>query len=685
MAQGTIGVTTDNIFPVIKKFLYSDHEIFLRELVSNAVDATQKLKTLASVGEFKGEMGELNVEVKIDAEKGTLTISDRGVGMTAGEIEKYINQIAFSGATEFLDKYKDDANAIIGHFGLGFYSAFMVAKQVEIFTKSYKDEPAQHWSCDGSPEFTLEDCDKAERGTDIVLHIDDENKEFLEEGRISTLLNKYCKFLPVNIAFGEKKEWKEGKEVATGEPNIINNPTPAWTRKPADLTDEDYDKFYRELYPYGEDPLFHIHLNVDYPFNLTGILYFPRIKEGVSLERNKIQLYCNQVFVTDSVEGIVPEYLTLLHGVLDSPDIPLNVSRSYLQADGNVKKISNHITKKVADRLNEIFRNERTQFEEKWDALKIFIVFGMLTDEKFYEKAKDFALFKNVDGKFFTFEEYKNLITSEQTDKDGNLICLYANDADEQHSYIEAAQAKGYDVLLMDGQLDSHWVGQWEQKNEKVRFVRVDSDVVGKLIQKSDAPQVELNDEQRQALTSVFQAQLPKIEKSEFIVTLDALGEDAAPIIITQNEFMRRMKDMSRTGGNPMMAFYGEMPDSYSLVLNTTHPLMKAVLDAEEAECAAEIKPIADEMKSLDARKAELKKSHEGKKDEEVPVAEKEEINNLDKQIAELGEKRTAVFARFAAGHDKVKQLIDLALLANNMLKGKDLADFVKRSISLMK
>ena len=685
MAKGTIGVTTDNIFPVIKKFLYSDHEIFLRELVSNAVDATQKLKTLASVGEFKGEMGETNVEVKIDAEKGTLTISDRGVGMTAAEIERYINQIAFSGATEFLDKYKDDANAIIGHFGLGFYSAFMVAKQVEIFTKSYKDEPAQHWACDGSPEFTLEDCDKAERGTDIVLHIDDENKEFLEEGRISTLLNKYCKFLPVNIAFGEKKEWKEGKEVATGEANIINNPAPAWTRKPADLTEEDYDKFYRELYPYGEDPLFHIHLNVDYPFNLTGILYFPRIKEGVSLERNKIQLYCNQVFVTDSVEGIVPEYLTLLHGVLDSPDIPLNVSRSYLQADGNVKKISNHITKKVADRLNEIFRNERTQFEEKWDALKIFIVFGMLTDEKFYEKAKDFALFKNVDGKFFTFEEYKNLITSEQTDKDGNLICLYANDADEQHSYIEAAQAKGYDVLLMDGQLDSHWVGQWEQKNEKVRFVRVDSDVVGKLIQKSDAPQVELNDEQRQALTSVFQAQLPKIEKSEFIVTLDALGKDAAPIIITQNEFMRRMKDMSRTGGNPMMAFYGEMPDSYSLVLNTTHPLMKAVLDVEEAECAAEIKPIADEMKSLDARKAELKKSHEGKKDDEVPVAEKEEINNLDKQIAELGEKRTAVFARFAAGHDKVKQLIDLALLANNMLKGKDLADFVKRSISLMK
>lgn len=685
MAKGTIGVTTDNIFPVIKKFLYSDHEIFLRELVSNAVDATQKLKTLASVGEFKGEMGTTNVEVKIDAEKGTLTISDRGVGMTAAEIERYINQIAFSGATEFLDKYKDDANAIIGHFGLGFYSAFMVAKQVEIFTKSYKDEPAQHWSCDGSPEFTLEECDKADRGTDIVLHIDDENKEFLEEGRISTLLNKYCKFLPVNIVFGEKKEWKEGKEVATGEPNVINNTTPAWTRKPADLTDEDYDKFYRELYPYGEDPLFHIHLNVDYPFNLTGILYFPRIKEGVNLERNKIQLYCNQVFVTDSVEGIVPEYLTLLHGVLDSPDIPLNVSRSYLQADGNVKKISNHITKKVADRLNEIFRNERAQFEEKWDALKIFIVFGMLTDEKFYDRAKDFALFKNVDGKFFTFEEYKELIKGEQTDKDGNLICLYAQNADEQHSYIEAAQAKGYDVLLMDGQLDSHWVGQWEQKNEKVRFVRVDSDVVGKLIQKADAPQVELSDDERQVLTSVFQAQLPKMEKTEFIVTLDSLGEEAAPIVITQNEFMRRMKEMSRNGGNPMMAFYGEMPDSYSLVLNTAHPLVKGVLAAEEAECAGEIKPIAEEMKSLDARKAELKKSHEGKKDDEVPVAEKEEINNLDKQIAELGERRTAVFARFAAGHDKVKQLIDLALLANNMLKGKDLADFVKRSISLMK
>ena len=685
MAKGTIGVTTDNIFPVIKKFLYSDHEIFLRELVSNAVDATQKLKTLASVGEFKGEMGVTNVEVKIDVEKGTLTISDRGVGMTAEEIEKYINQIAFSGATEFLDKYKDDANAIIGHFGLGFYSAFMVAKEVEIFTKSYKDEPAQHWSCDGSPEFTLEACDKADRGTDIVLHIDDENKEFLEEGRISTLLNKYCKFLPVNIVFGEKKEWKEGKEVATGEPNIINNTTPAWTRKPADLTDEDYDKFYRELYPYGEDPLFHIHLNVDYPFNLTGILYFPRIKEGVNLERNKIQLYCNQVFVTDSVEGIVPEYLTLLHGVLDSPDIPLNVSRSYLQADGNVKKISNHITKKVADRLNEIFKNDRAQFEEKWDALKIFIVFGMLTDEKFYDRAKDFALFKNVDNKFFTFEEYKELIKGEQIDKDGNLICLYAQNAEEQHSYIEAAQAKGYDVLLMDGQLDSHWVGQWEQKNEKVRFVRVDSDVVGKLIQKADAPQVELTDDERQALTSVFQAQLPKMEKTEFIVTLDSLGEDAAPIVITQNEFMRRMKEMSRNGGNPMMAFYGEMPDSYSLVLNTAHPLVKGVLAAEEAECDAEIKPIVAELKSLDARKAELKKAHEGKKDDEVPVAEKEEIKNIDKQIAELGEKRTLVFARFAAGHEKVKQLIDLALLANNMLKGKDLADFVKRSISLLK
>ncbi|MFI3298067.1 MAG: molecular chaperone HtpG [bacterium] len=686
MAKGTIGVTTDNIFPVIKKFLYSDHEIFLRELVSNAVDATQKLKTLSSVGEYKGELGEMRVEVKIDEKAGTLTISDKGIGMTAEEIEKYINQIAFSGATDFLDKYKDDANAIIGHFGLGFYSAFMVAKQVEIFTKSHKGEAAQHWSCDGSPEYLLEECDKAERGTDIVLHIDDENKEFLEEARISTLLTKYCKFLPVEIAFGEKKEWKDGKEVATGEKNIINNVAPAWTRKPADLTDEDYNNFYRELYPYGEEPLFHIHLNVDYPFNLTGILYFPRVKENIELQRNKIQLYSNQVFVTDSVEGIVPEYLTLLHGVIDSPDIPLNVSRSYLQADGNVKKISSHITKKVADRMNDIFRNDRLQYEEKWNALKIFVVFGMLTDEKFYDKAKNFALLSNVDNKLFTFEEYKELITSEQTDKDGNLICLYANNAEEQHSYIEAAKAKGYDVLLFDGQLDSHWVAQYEQKNEKCRFVRVDSDVVSKLIVKEDAAVVALTADEQTALTEVFKAQLPTIEKSEFIVAVDALGEDAAPVVITQNEFMRRMKDMARTGGaNPMMGFYGEMPDSYSFVLNTTHPIIKEVLEAEQAECAAQVAPIMAQMADLDARKSVLKESHKDKKDEEIPTAEKEEIESLDKQIAAEGDKRNAVYATFAASHDKVKQLIDLALLSNNMLRGKELADFVKRSISLLK
>lgn len=685
MAKGTIGVTTDNIFPVIKKFLYSDHEIFLRELVSNAVDATQKLKTLSSVGEYKGELGEMRVVVKADKTAGTLTISDRGIGMTAEEVEKYINQIAFSGATEFLDKYKDDANAIIGHFGLGFYSAFMVAKQVEIFTKSYKDAPAQHWSCDGSPEFVLEDIDRNERGTDIVLHIDDENKEFLEENKISELLHKYCKFLPVEIQFGNKKEWKEGKEVETDEPNIINNTTPAWTRKPADLTEEDYANFYRELYPYAEDPLFHIHLNVDYPFNLTGILYFPRIKENIDLQRNKIQLYCNQVFVTDSVEGIVPEYLTLLHGVLDSPDIPLNVSRSYLQADGNVKKISNHITKKVADRLAEIFKSERTQFEEKWDALKIFIVFGMLTDEKFYDKAKDFALLKNVDGKFFTFEEYKNLVSGEQTDKDGNLICLYAHNADEQHTYIEAARAKGYDVLLMDGQLDSHWVGQWEQKNEKVRFVRVDSDVISKLIVKADAEKVVLSADERTAITSVFQSAIPTIEKTEFMVTLDALSADDAPIVITQNEWMRRMKEMQKTGGNPMMGFYGDMPDSYSMVLNTNHRLIKDVLAAENAACADKVSPIIAELATLDSRKQALKEAHKGKKDEEIPSAEKEELESIDKKIADLGAQRTGVYADFAKGNDTIKQLIDLALLSNGMLRGRALADFVRRSVDMIK
>lgn len=683
--KGNIGVTTDNIFPVIKKFLYSDHEIFLREVVSNAVDATQKLKTLSSVGEYKGELGELKVTVSVDKKKKTLTVSDRGIGMTADEIEKYINQIAFSGATEFLDKYKSDANAIIGHFGLGFYSAFMVSDKVEIFTKSYKDAPAQHWICDGSPEYTLEECDKADRGTDIVMHIDDDDKEFLEDTRINALLTKYCKFLPVPIAFGKKKEWKDGKEVETADDNIINNTEPAWTKKPADLKEEDYAKFYRELYPYGEEPLFHIHLNVDYPFNLTGILYFPHIKNNIDLQRNKIQLYCNQVFVTDSVEGIVPDFLTLLHGVIDSPDIPLNVSRSYLQSDQNVKKISAHITKKVADRLQEIFKNDRTQFEDKWDALRIFIVYGMLTDEKFYDRAKEFALFKNVDGKYFTFDEYKSLIAPEQTDKDGNLIYLYANNADEQHTYIEAAKAKGYDVLLMDGQLDAHWLSQLEQKNEKSRFVRVDSDVVEKLIVKADAAKVELTDEQRSALTAVFQSQLPVQEKTEFIVTLENLGAEAQPIVITQNEWMRRMKEMAATGGNPMMGFYGEMPNSYNVVLNVAHPLVDALLKAEEAECADKVAPLSQTMAGLDTRKNALNEAHKGKKDEEIPTAEKEELADIDKQIAALGEQKKAVYADFAAAHNRVKQLIDLALLANNMLKGKDLAEFVKRSVDLLK
>lgn len=685
MAKGNIGVTTDNIFPVIKKFLYSDHEIFLRELVSNAVDATQKLKTLASVGEYQGEVGDLQVEVKLDAEAGTLTISDRGVGMTAEEIEKYINQIAFSGATDFLDKYKDDANAIIGHFGLGFYSAFMVAKQVEIFTKSYSDAPAQHWSCDGSPEYTLEVSDKTERGTDIVLHIDDDNKEFLEEARINGLLTKYCKFLPIPIAFGNKKEWKEDKEVETKEKNIINNPEPAWTKKPADLEDEDYNAFYRELYPYSEDPLFHIHLNVDYPFNLTGILYFPRIKTNIDLQRNKIQLYSNQVFVTDSVEGIVPDFLTLLHGVLDSPDIPLNVSRSYLQSDHNVKKISAHITKKVADRLQEIFKNDRVSFEEKWDALRIFIVYGMLSDEKFYDKAKDFALFTNIDHKAFTFAEYKELISIEQTDKEGNLIYLYATNAEEQHAYIESAKAKGYDVLLMDGQLDIHWISQLEQKNEKSRFVRVDSDVVEKLIVKSDAPKNKLTSEQQSALTSLFQSQLPKLNKVEFLVTMEQLSVEDQPVVITQSEFMRRMKEMAATGGgNPMMGFYGEMPDSYNLVVNTAHPLVDTLLKTQESECADKIKPLQTEIEQVEKRRNELKSAHKDKKEDEIPQAEKAEIETIDKQVGELTNRKKEVYTAFSAAQPKIKQMIDIALLANNMLKGKDLANFVKRSISLL-
>ncbi|MDR3328017.1 MAG: molecular chaperone HtpG [Prevotellaceae bacterium] len=682
---GTIGVTSNNIFPVIKKFLYSDHEIFLREMVSNAVDATQKLKIIAQSGEFNGETGDLKVEIKLDEKKGTLTVSDNGIGMTANEIERYINQIAFSGATDFLDKYKDNPNAIIGHFGLGFYSAFMVSKEVEIFTKSYKDEPAQHWSCTGSPEFTLENCDRTERGTDIILHIDDDNKQFLEHTRIATMLHKYCHFLPVSIIFGKKKDWKDGKEVETQEDNVINITEPAWTKKPADLKDEDYRNFYQELYPYTEEPLFNIHINVDYPFNLTGILYFPKIKNNIDIQRNKIQLYCNQVFVTDSVEGIVPDFLTLLHGVLDSPDIPLNVSRSYLQSDQNVKKISSHITKKVADRLQDIFKSDRTQFEQKWDALKIFIIYGMLTDEKFYERALDFALLKNSDGKTFTFKEYRDLIKAEQTDKNGTLVYLYANSLTEQHVYIEAAKDKGYDVLLMDGQLGSHWISHLEQKLEKVHFVRVDSDVPEKLIQKKDEQKSDITPEQQNALTTIFSSQIPQIEKTDFLVTIENFGADAQPIVITQNEFMRRMKDMSATGGNPMMNFYGEMPDSYNLVLNLSHPLIKGVLDEQQKELSTEIEPIVSQVAALEKSRNELSEKHSKLKDDEVPIEEKEQKKSFDKQITDLNNKKRDIYTNFATPKSNIKQLIDLALLAGNLLKGKDLADFVKRSTDMLK
>ncbi len=685
MAKGNIGVTSDNIFPVIKKFLYSDHEIFLRELISNAVDATQKLKTLAAVGDYKGELGDLTVRVAIDKKKGTLTISDRGIGMTADEIEKYINQIAFSGAEEFLEKYKDDASAIIGHFGLGFYSSFMVSKKVEIFTQSYlENTTAQHWSCKGDPEYTLEDSIKADRGTDIVLHIDDDNKDFLEESKIQELLTKYCKFLPIEIAFGKKKEWKDGKNVETDRDNIINNTNPAWTRKPADLKEEDYAAFYRELNPMGEDPLFHIHLNVDYPFNLTGILYFPKIKNNIDMQRNKIQLYCNQVYVTDHVENIVPEYLTLLHGVIDSPDIPLNVSRSYLQSDSNVKKISSHITKKVADRLAEIFKADRTQFEEKWDNLKIFIQYGMLSDEKFYERGEKFALLKNIEGKYFTFEEYKSLVGENQKDKNSDVIYLYANNIDEQYSYIQHAKDKGYDVLIMDGQLDVHVVSQLEQKFEKTRFVRVDSDVIDKIIQKDDTARVTLTNDQRDALITVFDSQIPALDKTNFIVTFEQLAPTSNPVFVTQNEFMRRMKEMSALqGGGGMMSFYGEMPDSYNLVVNTAHPVIEKLLKDEEAACGLGIAPIAAELSEVKNKHDKLKDNHKGKKDEEIPTAEKAELEDLQKEIDKLTDNKKAVLKDFATGNKQVHQLIDLALLASNMLKGEALANFVKRSVEL--
>ena len=686
MAKGNIGVTSDNIFPVIKKFLYSDHEIFLRELVSNAVDATQKLKTLSAVNEFKGEIGESKVRVSIQPSKGTITISDNGIGMTAEEVDKYINQIAFSGAEEFVNKYKDNAQAIIGLFGLVFYSAFMVAKKVEIFTQSYKEEAAAvHWSCDGSPEYTMEETIKSERGTDIILHIDDECKEFLEETKIEGLLKKYCKFLPVEIAFGKKKEWKDGKQIETEEDNIINNPQPAWTKKPAEFTEDDYKTFYHELYPMSMDePLFHIHLNVDYPFNLTGILYFPKIKPNMDLHKNKIQLYCNQVFVTDSVENIVPEYLTLLHGVIDSPDIPLNVSRSYLQSDGNVKKISGHITKKVADRLSEIFKNDRTQFEEKWEDIKLFIQYGMLSDEKFYERAAGYALLRNVDKKYFTYEEYKQLIEENQRDKEGQLIYLYANDTDAQYAHIERAKEKGYDVLLMDSQLDVHIISQIEQKNEKTRFVRVDSDIVENLIKKENEQKVEFTQEQLSALESIFSSQLPKMEKTNFIVGFEHISEDALPVFLTQEEFMRRMKDMSAMGGG-MMSFYGEMPDSYKFVVNTAHPLIKDMLNKAEEKCNEKVNPIAITLKEKQAEEEILKNAQKDKKSDELSTEEKDQAEAITKEVARLKKDIKDIYTAYAKENDTVKQLIDIALLASNLLKGEALAAFVKRSVNVLK
>lgn len=685
MAQkGNIGVTTENIFPVIKKFLYSDHEIFLREMVSNAVDATQKLKTLAERGDFKGELGDLTVRVSLDTEKGTLTISDRGIGMTEEEINKYINQIAFSGVTDFLDKYKDNANAIIGHFGLGFYSSFMVSKKVDIITRSYKEgAKAVKWSCDGSPEFEIEDVEKTDRGSDIVLHIDDDCKEFLEKQKIEELLNKYCKFMAVPVAFGKKTEWKDGKQQETDEDNIINNVEPLWTKAPSTLKDEDYKSFYRTLYPMQDEPLFWIHLNVDYPFNLTGILYFPRIKSNIELQRNKIQLYCNQVFVTDQVEGIVPEFLTLLHGVIDSPDIPLNVSRSYLQSDANVKKISKYITKKVADRLAAIFKENRKDYEEKWDDLKIFIHYGMLSQDDFYDRAKDFALMKDVDGKYFTYEEYQTLIKDNQTDKEGNLVYLYANDKEGEYSYIEAAKAKGYSVLLLDGQLDNPMVSMLEQKLEKTRFSRVDADIVDRLIQKDDKKESELAKDEKDNLEQTFRSQLPKMEKTEFYVDVQALGDQTLPVLITQSEYMRRMKEASKFQAG--MAFYAQMPDTFNLVLNSDHPLIKQLLEDGKTACATELQPVESELKGLEARLAALHQSQNGKKQEEISQEEKDDVKNTESALEEQRTKKNNIIATYAAGNKVVHQLIDLALLQNGMLKGAALDSFLKRSVDLIK
>ena len=684
MQKGNIGVTTENIFPVIKKFLYSDHEIFLREMISNAVDATQKMKTLADRGDYKGELGDLTVRVALDEKAKTLTISDRGIGMTAEEIDKYINQIAFSGVTDFLDKYKESANAIIGHFGLGFYSAFMVSEKVEIVTRSYQEgAQAVRWTCDGSPEFTIEDAEREDRGTDIILHIADDCKEFLERQRIENLLQKYCKFMAVPVSFGKKQEWKDGKMQDTDEDNIINNVEPLWTKTPSTLKDEDYKTFYRTLYPMQDEPLFWIHLNVDYPFNLTGILYFPRIQSNIDLQKNKIQLYCNQVFVTDQVEGIVPEFLTLLHGVIDSPDIPLNVSRSYLQSDANVKKISTYITKKVADRLKSIFAENRKEYEEKWDDLKIFINYGMLTQDDFYDRAKDFALLKDVDGKYFTLDEYKTLIQGEQTDKDGTLVYLYANNKEEQYSYIETARQKGYSVLLFDGQLDTAVAQMLEQKLEKTKFTRVDGDIIDRLIMKEDRKKTGLSVEQTDSLSQVFKSQMPKMEKTEFSVEVQSLGEQAQPVLITQSEYMRRMKDMSRYQSG--MGFYAQMPDMYSIVLNADHELVKRVLADTESNTAEALKPILAELKGQEARLAAIKQTQDKKKYDELTQEDKDQKAEAEKAVSEQKDKKNALLADYAKGNSIVHQLIDLALLQNGMLKGAALDAFLKRSVDLIK
>lgn len=683
MTTGKIGVSTKDLFPIIKKFLYSDHDIFLREIVSNAVDATQKLKVLASTGEYKGELEDLKIRVKADKEAGTLTVSDRGIGMTREEVEKYINQIAFSGAEEFLEKHKDDAATIIGHFGLGFYSAFMVSKQVDIVTKSYKEgAQAVKWSCSGDPEYTLDDVEKEERGTDIVMHINEEDKEFLEENKIGELLNKYCKFLPIEIVFGKKKEWKDGKQVDTGEDNVINDVNPAWTRKPSDLKEEDYLSFYHQLYPMAEDPLFHIHLNVDYPFNLTGILYFPKISNKFEIQKNKIQLYSNQVYVTDSVEGIVPEYLTLLHGVIDSPDIPLNVSRSYLQSDRNVKKISNHITKKVADSLSDIFTNDRTDYEKKWDDLKIFIQYGMLTDEKFAERANSIFLFKDTDGKYFTFEEYDNLVKENQTDKDKNVISLYATDVTEQFSYIERAKAKGYDVLVMDGQLDTHFINYLEQKHADHKYLRVDSDVLEKLIQKDEVRKTDLSEAEQEELKPVFSSQLPK-ENGMFFVNFESLGEESDPVVVTRSEFMRRMKEMAAM--NPGMGFYGAMGDQYTLVVNTDHKLVKGVLENEKKEMTAKLEPINFEIREIEGKKTELDELNKDKKDEDIPQVDKDRLKEYNEKLDTMKQQKEKLLEEYGKGNKIVGQLIDLALLANGLLKGEALNNFVKRSVDLIK